>query len=52
LEEAPAGPLKIVMDATDLKFLDSAFDTATAFATGDSAAPQRDPIGAYDQEMP
>jgi ubiquinone/menaquinone biosynthesis C-methylase UbiE len=31
LEEAPAGPLKIVMDATDLKFLDSAFDTATAF---------------------
>jgi ubiquinone/menaquinone biosynthesis C-methylase UbiE len=31
LEEAPAGPLKIVMDATDLKFLDSTFDTATAF---------------------
>ncbi len=31
LEEAPAGPLKIVMDATDLKFLDNTFDTATAF---------------------
>jgi ubiquinone/menaquinone biosynthesis C-methylase UbiE len=31
LEEAPAGPLKIVMDATDLKFLDASFDTATAF---------------------
>lgn len=31
LEEAPAGPLKIVMDATDLKFLDNSFDTATAF---------------------
>ena len=31
LEEAPAGPLKIVMDATDLKFLDATFDTATAF---------------------
>ena len=31
LEEAPAGPLKIVMDATDLKFLDESFDTATAF---------------------
>jgi ubiquinone/menaquinone biosynthesis C-methylase UbiE len=31
LEEAPAGPLKIVMDATDLKFLDGSFDTATAF---------------------
>jgi SAM-dependent methyltransferase len=31
LEEAPAGPLKIVMDATDLKFLDTTFDTATAF---------------------
>src|SRR5947208_1591205 len=31
LEEAPAGPLKIVMDATDLKFLDTSFDTATAF---------------------
>ena len=31
LEEAPAGPLKIVMDASDLKFLDASFDTATAF---------------------
>ena len=31
LEEAPAGPLKIVMDATDLKFLDTTFHTATAF---------------------
>src|SRR5690242_814395 len=31
LEEAPAGPLKIVMDATDLKFLDASFETATAF---------------------
>jgi len=31
LEEAPAGPLKIVMDATDLKFLEASFDTATAF---------------------
>ena len=31
LEEAPAGPLKIVMDATELKFLDGSFDTATAF---------------------
>ncbi len=31
LEESPAGPLKIVMDATDLKFLDASFDTLTAF---------------------
>ena len=31
LEEAPPGPLKIVMDATDLKFLDGSFATATAF---------------------
>ena len=31
LEEAPPGPLKIVMDARDLKFLDGAFATATAF---------------------
>ncbi|HLJ45119.1 MAG TPA: class I SAM-dependent methyltransferase [Bryobacteraceae bacterium] len=31
LEEAPTGPLKIVMDATDLKFLDASFDTVTAF---------------------
>lgn len=33
LEEAPAGPLKIIMDATDLQFLDSAFATATSFCT-------------------
>lgn len=31
LDEAPAGPLKIVMDARDLKFLDASFDTVTAF---------------------
>jgi ubiquinone/menaquinone biosynthesis C-methylase UbiE len=31
LEEAPPGPLKIIMDATDLKFLDGSFGTATAF---------------------
>ena len=31
LEETPPGPLKIVMDATDLKFLDASFETATAF---------------------
>ncbi len=33
LEEAPAGPLKIVMDARDLQFLDGAFRTATSFFT-------------------
>ncbi len=33
LEEAPPGPLKIVMDARDLKFLDNAFNTATVFFT-------------------
>ena len=33
LEEAPAGPLKIVMDARDLQFLDGTFATATAFFT-------------------
>ena len=33
LEEAPSGPLKIVMDATDLQFLDSSFLTATSFFT-------------------
>ncbi len=33
LEEAPPGPLKIVMDATDLKFLDGTFDTVTSFFT-------------------
>jgi ubiquinone/menaquinone biosynthesis C-methylase UbiE len=31
LEEAPAGPLKLIMDATKLQFLDNTFDTATAF---------------------
>jgi ubiquinone/menaquinone biosynthesis C-methylase UbiE len=31
LEEAAEGPLKIVMDARDLQFLDDSFDTATAF---------------------
>jgi SAM-dependent methyltransferase len=31
LEEAPPGPLKIIMDARDLQFLDSTFVTATAF---------------------
>ena len=33
LEEAPAGPLKIVMDARELQFLDGAFRTATSFFT-------------------
>jgi ubiquinone/menaquinone biosynthesis C-methylase UbiE len=33
LEEAPPGPLKIVMDARDLKFLDGTFNTATVFFT-------------------
>ena len=31
LEEAAEGPLKIVMDARNLQFLDGTFDTATAF---------------------
>ena len=31
LEEAPPGPLKIIMDAADLKFLDHTFMTATMF---------------------
>jgi ubiquinone/menaquinone biosynthesis C-methylase UbiE len=31
LAETPPGPLKIVMDATDLKFLDGSFNTVTAF---------------------
>jgi ubiquinone/menaquinone biosynthesis C-methylase UbiE len=31
LEEAPAGPLKIVMDARELKFLDCTFNTVTTF---------------------
>lgn len=33
LEEAPAGPLKIIMDATDLQFLDCTFSVATSFFT-------------------
>jgi ubiquinone/menaquinone biosynthesis C-methylase UbiE/GNAT superfamily N-acetyltransferase len=33
LEEAPAGPLKIVMDARELQFLDGAFQTVTSFFT-------------------
>ena len=33
LEEAADGPLKIVMDATELKFLDKTFDAATSFFT-------------------
>jgi SAM-dependent methyltransferase len=33
LESAPPGPLKIVMDARDLKFLDRTFSTATVFFT-------------------
>lgn len=33
LVDAPAGPLKIVMDATDQRFLDESFDTATLFYT-------------------
>lgn len=31
LAEAPSGPLKIIMDARDLKFLDCTFNTVTAF---------------------
>ena len=31
LEEAADGPLKIVMDARELQFLDNSFNTATAF---------------------
>ena len=33
LEGAAAGPLKIIMDATDLKFLDATFNTVTSFYT-------------------
>lgn len=33
LEEAPVGPLKIIMDARDLKFLDNSFTTVTSFFT-------------------
>jgi SAM-dependent methyltransferase len=31
LEEAPAGSLKVIMDARDLRFLDGTFDVATSF---------------------
>ncbi len=31
LLESPAGPLKIIMDATDFKLLDASFNTVTAF---------------------
>jgi len=33
LEEAAPGPLKIVMDAADLQFLDESFSTVTSFYT-------------------
>ena len=33
LEEAAQGPLKIVMDAADLQFLDASFNTVTSFYT-------------------
>ena len=33
LEGAAAGPLKIIMDATDLQFLDEGFNTVTSFYT-------------------
>lgn len=33
LKEAAAGPLKVVMDARDLRFLDNTFSAATAFFT-------------------
>jgi SAM-dependent methyltransferase len=33
LAATPPGPLKIVMDARDLKFLDNSFDAATSFFT-------------------
>jgi ubiquinone/menaquinone biosynthesis C-methylase UbiE len=33
LVEAPDGPLKIVMDATELSFLENSFDAATSFFT-------------------
>ena len=33
LESAPPGPLKIVMDGTDLQFLDRSFETVTSFFT-------------------
>ncbi|WMM25501.1 class I SAM-dependent methyltransferase [Tissierella sp. MB52-C2] len=33
LEETPEGPLKIVMDARELSFLDNSFDAVTSFFT-------------------
>ena len=33
LEESPNGPLKIVMDASELSFLENSFDAATSFFT-------------------
>lgn len=33
LEEGPEGPLKIIMDAKELGFLDASFDTVTSFFT-------------------
>jgi ubiquinone/menaquinone biosynthesis C-methylase UbiE len=33
LKEAPDGPLKLIMDARNLKFLDETFHTATSFFT-------------------
>lgn len=33
LEEAPVGPLKVVMDAKELKFIDESFDSVTSFFT-------------------
>ncbi|NIN67231.1 MAG: methyltransferase domain-containing protein, partial [Anaerolineae bacterium] len=33
LVDAPPGPLKIVMDATDLQLLDETFATVTSFFT-------------------
>jgi ubiquinone/menaquinone biosynthesis C-methylase UbiE len=33
MKRTPRGPLKLVMDATDLKFLDQSFDTVTSFFT-------------------
>jgi ubiquinone/menaquinone biosynthesis C-methylase UbiE len=33
LADAPAGPLKVVMDASDLKFVDASFDSVTSFCT-------------------
>lgn len=33
MKRTPPGPLKLVMDATDLKFLDGSFNTVTSFFT-------------------